>query len=973
MARGRTFNSLAAYSGGASLREMGGFPAWNLEATFPNGETPPTEKTALPKNPRNTNISCHLPPTFPEGPTRKQHFTPNEKKNIVRFITIIITLFASVRALHARVAPAELDTFFVSSPPVLTRSAFEILSFDSIAPNGLLRYEGQLDGAGFTEVPAVVVLSGLSDGPHTYEVRAVDAAGNVDSTPASISWTVDANAPDTFITVGPSGTTSNTSAEIYFDGDDVGGSGVASFEGSLDGAPYTPMNSPAFYAVLSEGEHTFSVRAIDRAGNVDPTPASITWTVNTIPPNNPPTDITLSNDTIAENNAPGATIGTLSATDADEGDTHTFSFAESAQASAPAPGGVAFITIGGNDNANFTITGNVLSINDSADFETKSSYNVRIKVTDSGNPTASYEKDFTITITDVTIPQEIAFDPLGGKTFGDADFTVSATGGDSGEPVTFTASGAATVTGDLVHITGAGSVTITAHQAGAGDYSAAADVEQTFTVAQAAQTITFAPAANAEQADAVTLTATGGASGNAVTFTLVDGPGVLDGDSLTFTGDGDVVVRASQAGNDDYLAAPDVEATITVGTPSNLPAVDDAVTLTTGDATVYPLANDGNPNATIVSVNTGLILESFPGPGLALQPVESGVIIDGRKLIVPADFSEPSFTYTTSDGYTATVRVFTDRPVVGARRFAGLLHDLDGKIAGIMQASSSSNGTFLSTLKIGARTVIAKFQLTAGTKTVTTSFGSLTITRDEYGRLVVTLDNGETAFTGNLRPCKNTAAIAQHNVALASIHEAIPGGGYIQAFTKLNGDIILVGKLPDGRPFSAKSRLADNGTFAIYNSINSTAPKGYCAGELVAVNLVKTDLTGELVWTMPAQARSPHATGVDTVLTANGCVFTPGATLSNGPCTIVVSGGNLAASSSIASTITAGSPAANALVTFWRVRATKGSFTAIVKDPARTKAVGARGIYLPKSNSAWGYFPGTSVGGRIELTQSQER
>ena len=82
--------------------------------------------------------------------------------------------------------------------------------------------------------------------------------------------------------------------------------------------------------------------------------------------NSAPTDIALSANSIAENNAPGATIGTLSATDPDSADTHTFTFA------------------GGADDAAFTITGSTLSINGSADFETRSSYSIRIRATDSG-------------------------------------------------------------------------------------------------------------------------------------------------------------------------------------------------------------------------------------------------------------------------------------------------------------------------------------------------------------------------------------------------------------------------------------------------------------------------------------------------------------------------------------------------------------------------------------------------------------
>ncbi len=118
-----------------------------------------------------------------------------------------------------------------------------------------------------------------------------------------------------------------------------------------------------------------------------------------VPPNSAPTDITLSANSIAENNTPGATIGTLTATDADAGDTHTFAFAGLAPAPSNGSGLASANPV--NDNAAFTLTGNVLSINDSADFETKSSYSIRIRATDNGSPEAFFEKDFTITISDV--------------------------------------------------------------------------------------------------------------------------------------------------------------------------------------------------------------------------------------------------------------------------------------------------------------------------------------------------------------------------------------------------------------------------------------------------------------------------------------------------------------------------------------------------------------------------------------------
>jgi hypothetical protein len=89
--------------------------------------------------------------------------------------------------------------------------------------------------------------------------------------------------------------------------------------------------------------------------------------------------------------------------------------------------------------------------------------------------------------------QVIDFGPLGGKTYGDGSFTVSATGGASGSPVTFSASGACTIEGNIVTITGAGECTITADQEGGNGFSAAQPVSQSFTIAARALTIEVSP------------------------------------------------------------------------------------------------------------------------------------------------------------------------------------------------------------------------------------------------------------------------------------------------------------------------------------------------------------------------------------------------------------------------------------------------------------------------------------------------
>ena len=86
----------------------------------------------------------------------------------------------------------------------------------------------------------------------------------------------------------------------------------------------------------------------------------------------------------------------------------------------------------------------------------------------------------------------------------------------------------------------------------------------TLVIAKATQTIDFAPIPNDRPANVpLSLSATGGGSGNPVTFS-VTGPAELSGNTLTFTASGSVTVTANQAGNANYLAAAPVSRSFTV-------------------------------------------------------------------------------------------------------------------------------------------------------------------------------------------------------------------------------------------------------------------------------------------------------------------------------------------------------------------------------------------------------------------------
>src|SRR5262249_16934390 len=140
-------------------------------------------------------------------------------------------------------------------------------------------YECNLDGAGFMPCADPVTFVNLADGPHGLEVRARDAAGNVDASPATSIWMVDLAAVDTFIDLRPVGVVADAFAAFAFSANKKG----ATFECSLDGVGFAPCPTPVTFSKLADGKHTLAVRAVDVLGGgaVDATPASRTWTIDT--------------------------------------------------------------------------------------------------------------------------------------------------------------------------------------------------------------------------------------------------------------------------------------------------------------------------------------------------------------------------------------------------------------------------------------------------------------------------------------------------------------------------------------------------------------------------------------------------------------------------------------------------------------------------------------------------------------------
>ena len=196
-------------------------------------------------------------------------------------------------------------------------------------------------------------------------------------------------------------------------------------------------------------------------------------------------------------------------------------------------------------------------------------------------------------------------------TVGGATYTVTATGGASGNPVTFTidassTAGACTIASGVVSFTGAGSCIVDANQAGNANYNAAAQVQQTVTVAKGAQTVTITSTAPAATVGGATYTPTATAtSGLAVTFTIdassTAGACTIASGVVSFTGAGSCIVDANQAGNTNYNAAPQKQQTVTVA------KANQTVTITS----TAPAATVGGPTYTLAATATSGLAVTF--------------------------------------------------------------------------------------------------------------------------------------------------------------------------------------------------------------------------------------------------------------------------------------------------------------------------------------------------------------------------
>ena len=361
-------------------------------------------------------------------------------------------------------------------------------------------------------------------------------------------------------------------------------------------------------------------------------------------------------------------------------------------------------------------------------------------------------------------------------TYGDAAFTVSATTNSSGAISYSVLSGPATISGSTVTLTGTGTVVLQASQAAAGSYTLGTQTAS-FTVATESQTITFtAPTSPVTYGiSPITLVATGGASGNAVVFSVLSGPASVSGGTLTITGAGTVVVAADQPGNTNYAAATEVTQSIVINQASQTitftaptsPVTYGVSPITlvatgggSGNAVVFSVVSGpgsvSGSTLTITGVGTVVVAANQAGNSnyaAAAQVTQSIVVNQATPTIT---FTVPNHTYGdapfTVSATSNSSGAMTYSVVSGPATISSATVTLTGVGTVVLQASQAAAGNYAAGSKTASFTVAGQaptITFTVSNHTYGDAPFSVSATSNSSGTLTYSVVSGPATISGS--------------------------------------------------------------------------------------------------------------------------------------------------------------------------------------------------------------------------------
>jgi hypothetical protein len=236
-------------------------------ATSPDGATFTTSATGAFNASHNHKLNT-VPPSGGTAGVRFVRLTMNSAQSAAGSGA----QYMDVAELEVYGLPPAPNTALLSHPAKLTRKRTASFGFSSSLAGST--FQCHLDRNPFTACTSPATVRSLTHGTHTFYVRA-GKDGAFDATAAKWTWRVDLKPPNTTIPKTPPARLAPRTARFRFRSSEAG----STFQCRLDGRRFRICSAQKTFRRLAPGRHVLRVRAKDRAGNIDPTPARYAWRV----------------------------------------------------------------------------------------------------------------------------------------------------------------------------------------------------------------------------------------------------------------------------------------------------------------------------------------------------------------------------------------------------------------------------------------------------------------------------------------------------------------------------------------------------------------------------------------------------------------------------------------------------------------------------------------------------------------------
>jgi hypothetical protein len=367
--------------------------------------------------------------------------------------------------------------------------------------------------------------------------------------------------------------------------------------------------------------------------------------------------------------------------------------------------------------------------------------------------------------------------------------------------------------------TNAGTATASASFTGDSSHTASSK-SASFTINPASQAITFTPPTSPViyGVSPITLSATGGASGKPVVFTIEassTGSGMISGSTLTVTGVGNLIINANQAGDSNYLAATQVTRAIVVNPATLTVAANNA-------SRVYGTANPTFTGRATGAVNGDVFSESYSTVAIISSNVGTYPIVPsvtGANLTDYAVTAQNGILTITQAG-TATSLTASSSTITPGQGVT-----LTAQVASVTTGTPTGSVAFYD-----GTSLLGTVPLTAGTATISTS--PLTPGSSNLVQAVYSGDNNFTTSTSST----SSVIVPSLDFALAvsgSTSLTVTAGNmatYQVAVTPLYANypgpvVFAASGLPSGASvtFSPSSIAADGGKQTVTVSVKTAA------------------------------------------------------------------------------------------------------------------------------------------------------